>query len=87
MRHCLPSYVACRIPLFRVRVESLPSPVILIVIAVCLLTSSLQRLAKQLEDLNVPFVDDFTEALTKSDHVVDAVFGSRLPLTCAGGPP
>lgn len=34
-----------------------------------------QRLAKQLEDLNVPFVNDFTEALKVSDHVVDAVFG------------
>ncbi|PKS09507.1 hypothetical protein jhhlp_004124 [Lomentospora prolificans] len=34
-----------------------------------------QRLAKQLEDLNVPFVDDFSEALGASDHIVDAIFG------------
>ncbi|KEZ39338.1 hypothetical protein SAPIO_CDS10029 [Scedosporium apiospermum] len=34
-----------------------------------------QRLTKQLEDLNVPFVDDFSEALKVSDHVVDAIFG------------
>ncbi|KAK3934906.1 YjeF N-terminal domain-containing protein [Diplogelasinospora grovesii] len=34
-----------------------------------------QRLAKQLEDLDVPFVDDFPAALKSTDHVVDAVFG------------
>ncbi|TPX11075.1 uncharacterized protein E0L32_007936 [Thyridium curvatum] len=34
-----------------------------------------QRLAKQLEDLNVPFVDDFPKALQGTDHVVDAIFG------------
>lgn len=34
-----------------------------------------QRLAKQLEDLDVPFVDDFPVALESTDHVVDAVFG------------
>ncbi|KAI1324588.1 NAD(P)H-hydrate epimerase [Xylariaceae sp. FL0255] len=34
-----------------------------------------QRLAKQLEDLDVPFVDDFTSAIKSTDHVVDAVFG------------
>ncbi|KAI1162063.1 YjeF N-terminal domain-containing protein [Nemania serpens] len=34
-----------------------------------------QRLAKQLEDLQVAFVDDFTSAMTSADHVVDAVFG------------
>ncbi|KJR86130.1 NADHX epimerase [Sporothrix schenckii 1099-18] len=33
------------------------------------------RLAKQLEDLNVPFTDDFTAALSATDHVVDAIFG------------
>lgn len=35
-----------------------------------------QRLAKQLEDLEVPFVNDFSTALASSDHVVDAIFGS-----------
>ncbi|EPE08424.1 apolipoprotein a-i binding protein [Ophiostoma piceae UAMH 11346] len=34
-----------------------------------------QRLSKQLEDLNVPFVNDFSKALADTDHVVDAVFG------------
>ncbi|KAI6626440.1 hypothetical protein MCOR07_002453 [Pyricularia oryzae] len=34
-----------------------------------------QRLTKQLEDLEVPFVDDFGVALSASDHVVDAIFG------------
>ncbi|OAQ67268.1 NAD(P)H-hydrate epimerase [Pochonia chlamydosporia 170] len=33
------------------------------------------RLAKQLEDLQVPFVDDFQSALNSTDHVVDAIFG------------
>ncbi|POR30905.1 Uncharacterized protein TPAR_08888 [Tolypocladium paradoxum] len=34
-----------------------------------------QRLAKQLEDLDVPFVDDFQSAIASTDHVVDAIFG------------
>ncbi|KAF6789640.1 ai-bp family protein [Colletotrichum musicola] len=34
-----------------------------------------QRLAQQLEDLNVPFVNDFPKALQSTDHVVDAIFG------------
>ncbi|UNI13714.1 NAD(P)H-hydrate epimerase [Purpureocillium takamizusanense] len=34
-----------------------------------------QRLAKQLEDLEVPFVDDFQMALGQTDHIVDAIFG------------
>ncbi|KAK4041485.1 YjeF N-terminal domain-containing protein [Parachaetomium inaequale] len=34
-----------------------------------------QRLAKQLEDLDVPFVDDFPTALQSADHVIDAIFG------------
>ncbi|KAM7198503.1 YjeF N-terminal domain containing protein [Rhypophila sp. PSN 637] len=34
-----------------------------------------QRLTKQLEDLDVPFVDDFPAALKSTDHVVDAIFG------------
>ncbi|KAG5914106.1 hypothetical protein E4U61_006095 [Claviceps capensis] len=34
-----------------------------------------QRLTKQLEQLKVPFVDDFESALKSTDHVVDAIFG------------
>ncbi|KAI0848512.1 YjeF N-terminal domain-like protein [Daldinia vernicosa] len=34
-----------------------------------------QRLAKQLEDLEVPFVEDFPAAMKSTDHIVDAVFG------------
>ncbi|KJZ72538.1 NAD(P)H-hydrate epimerase [Hirsutella minnesotensis 3608] len=34
-----------------------------------------QRLAKQLEDLDVPFVDDFQSAMGSTDHIVDAIFG------------
>ncbi|KAK0387740.1 hypothetical protein NLU13_3985 [Sarocladium strictum] len=34
-----------------------------------------QRLAKQLEDLNVPFTDNFSSAIKSTDHIVDAIFG------------
>ncbi|CAM1506330.1 Fc.00g059710.m01.CDS01 [Cosmosporella sp. VM-42] len=34
-----------------------------------------QRLAKQLEDLDVPFVEDFSSAMSSTDHIVDAIFG------------
>jgi len=34
-----------------------------------------QRLATQLKNLDVPFVDDFSSALQDTDHVVDAIFG------------
>ncbi|KAK7743866.1 hypothetical protein SLS53_003886 [Cytospora paraplurivora] len=34
-----------------------------------------QRLAKQLEDLEIPFTEDFVEAIKSTDHVVDAIFG------------
>ncbi|KAG5973429.1 hypothetical protein E4U58_005162 [Claviceps cyperi] len=34
-----------------------------------------QRLTKQLEQLEIPFVDDFESALKSTDHVVDAIFG------------
>ncbi|KAI5467819.1 NAD(P)H-hydrate epimerase [Mariannaea sp. PMI_226] len=34
-----------------------------------------QRLAKQLEDLDVPFVDNFSAAIGSTDHIVDAIFG------------
>ncbi|KAI0475856.1 YjeF N-terminal domain-like protein [Xylariaceae sp. FL0804] len=34
-----------------------------------------QRLAKQLEDLEVPFVEDFPAAAKSTDHILDAVFG------------
>lgn len=36
-----------------------------------------QRLSKQLKDLNIPFTDDFHSALQQSDHVIDAIFGTR----------
>jgi NAD(P)H-hydrate epimerase len=31
---------------------------------------------KQLEDLEVPFVNDFQSAAESTDHIVDAIFGS-----------
>ncbi|KAI4235723.1 MAG: hypothetical protein L6R40_006412 [Gallowayella cf. fulva] len=34
-----------------------------------------QRLSEQLNNLGVPFTDDFEEALKNTDHVVDAIFG------------
>ncbi|KAK1700852.1 YjeF N-terminal domain-containing protein [Colletotrichum godetiae] len=34
-----------------------------------------QRLAQQLVDLDVPFVDDFHLAVKSTDHIVDAIFG------------
>lgn len=34
-----------------------------------------QRLSKQLENLDVPFTEDFEAALGNTDHVVDAIFG------------
>lgn len=34
-----------------------------------------QRLTKQLEDLKVPFVDDFSSAMKSTDQIVDAIFG------------
>jgi NAD(P)H-hydrate epimerase len=34
-----------------------------------------KRLKKQLEDLKVPFTEDFPGALKQTDHVVDAIFG------------
>ncbi|KAH8662444.1 YjeF N-terminal domain-containing protein [Xylariales sp. PMI_506] len=34
-----------------------------------------QRLTKQLEDLEVPFVEDFQAAIESTDHIVDAIFG------------
>jgi NAD(P)H-hydrate epimerase len=38
-------------------------------------TPAPQRLATQLQDLDVPFVDDFCEAAKSTDHIVDAIFG------------
>jgi NAD(P)H-hydrate epimerase len=38
-------------------------------------TNPSQRLRKQLEDLKVPFTEDFPGALKQTDHVVDAIFG------------
>ncbi|PHH54104.1 NAD(P)H-hydrate epimerase [Ceratocystis fimbriata CBS 114723] len=34
-----------------------------------------QRLTKQLQDLSIPFSNDFSDALGSADHVVDAIFG------------
>jgi len=34
-----------------------------------------QRLATQLKNLDVPFVDDFSSAIKDTDHIVDAIFG------------
>ncbi|KAI0138293.1 NAD(P)H-hydrate epimerase [Pestalotiopsis sp. NC0098] len=34
-----------------------------------------QRLATQLEHLEIPFVEDFSSAIKSTDHVVDAIFG------------
>ncbi|XDG07520.1 hypothetical protein ABKA04_007135 [Annulohypoxylon sp. FPYF3050] len=46
-----------------------------------------QRLAKQLEDLEVPFVDDFPAALSSVDHIVDAVFEETIiPVTSVDAP-
>jgi NAD(P)H-hydrate epimerase len=33
------------------------------------------RLRKQLEDLSIPFTNDFPSALQSTDHIVDAIFG------------
>jgi len=33
------------------------------------------RLATQLKNLDVPFVDDFSSAIKDTDHIVDAIFG------------
>lgn len=42
------------------------------------MTNEIQRLSKQLQDLRVPFTDDFHSALKESDHVVDAIFGIHI---------
>lgn len=34
-----------------------------------------QRLSQQLNDLRIPFIDDFNKALSQSDYVIDAIFG------------
>lgn len=34
-----------------------------------------QRLSQQLKDLHIPFTEDFKESLSRSDYVVDAIFG------------
>jgi len=40
-----------------------------------------QRLSKQLRDLEIPFVDDFLAAEKSTDHIVDAIFGELLGLS------
>ena len=37
-----------------------------------------ERLATQLKNLDVPFTDDFNNALKTTDHVVDAIFGIAI---------
>jgi hypothetical protein len=56
--------------------------IILVSLYIQLLTASNQRLVKQLDDLDVPFVDDFPSALASADHVVDAIFGSWPAAEC-----
>ena len=34
-----------------------------------------QRLTKQLQDLRIPFNDDFSSALKSTDSIIDAIFG------------
>ncbi|KAI9882986.1 MAG: hypothetical protein M1823_005260 [Watsoniomyces obsoletus] len=34
-----------------------------------------QRLTTQLKNLDIPFTEDFTSAMNKSHHIVDAIFG------------
>ncbi|GIK00278.1 hypothetical protein Aspvir_004298 [Aspergillus viridinutans] len=46
-----------------------------------LIISPQQRLKTQLQNLSVPFVPDFTEALKSADFLVDAIFGFSF-----GGP-
>ncbi|GFF48950.1 NAD(P)H-hydrate epimerase [Aspergillus udagawae] len=46
-----------------------------------LIISHQQRLKTQLQNLSVPFVPDFTEALKSADFLVDAIFGFSF-----GGP-
>lgn len=46
-----------------------------IVVGVCADSWWWQRLSKQLEDLEVPFVEDFSKAVNSTDHIIDAIFG------------
>ena len=41
-------------------------------------------MAKQLEDLEIPFVDDFSSAIKSTDHVVDAIFGAYPAVSSYG---
>ncbi len=41
-----------------------------------------QRLSAQLQNLSVPFTEDFDAALATTDQVVDAIFGKRSPPRC-----
>lgn len=42
-----------------------------------------QRLAVQLQNLNIPFTEDFESDLKSTNHVVDAIFGISLPRLCS----
>jgi NAD(P)H-hydrate epimerase len=54
---------------------------VLVLTVICILANGWridniqQRLKKQLEDLKVPFTEDFTSALNNTDHIIDAIFG------------
>lgn len=52
----------------------------------CIITNMFaQRLAKQLEELEVPFINDFVTAVGHADHIIDAIFGlSTLRKKCRG---
>lgn len=34
-----------------------------------------KRLSTQLENLDIPFTNNFDKSLKESDHVIDAIFG------------
>lgn len=44
-------------------------------------SQSWQRLTKQLEDLDVPFTEDFPAAIKSTDHIVDAIFGASFKVS------
>jgi len=42
-----------------------------------------KRLQTQLRNLRIPFVEDFNDAMDNTDHIVDAIFGTRRVRSCA----
>lgn len=45
-----------------------------------------QRLAKQLQLLDIAFTDDFEGALKGTSHVIDAIFGAEPPIRSKDSP-